>query len=65
MMCGMADTTSIKALAALVARVGSQRGAAEVLGVSASFVSDMLRNKRRFSERILRKLGLQRVVVPK
>jgi len=41
---------------------GSQAAAAKHLGIAPSYFSDLLRGRRRISDRILRKLGLRRIV---
>lgn len=51
------------ALCTYVARFANQRQAARALGISEPYLSDLLRNRRTASERILKKLRLRRVVV--
>jgi predicted transcriptional regulator len=58
-------TPEVLALQALVTRLGTQRKAAKHLGVSQAYVSDVLKRRRPMSERLLGKLGFQRVVVQK
>ena len=43
----------------------TQRAAAEALGISGAYLSDMLNGRRDCSEAILKKLGLTSVVVRK
>lgn len=50
-------------LAALVRQHGTQHAVAEVLGLSDVYVSDLLKGRRTFSDEVLAKLGLRRVVV--
>lgn len=52
-----------KALQALVMRCGSEAAAGVVLGVTQQYVNDLLKNRRPFSDRVLSKLRLRRVVV--
>jgi plasmid maintenance system antidote protein VapI len=52
-----------KALDAFVAKHKTQAAAAEVLGVSRPYLSDIINGRRDFSDQILEKLGLRRVVV--
>ena len=42
---------------------GSQAAAARHLGIAPSYLGDLLRGRRRISDRILKKLGLRRIVV--
>lgn len=53
----------IQCLQAFVDRFESQREAAAELGISQSYLSDLLNDRREFSERILAAIGLARVVV--
>lgn len=50
-------------LTELVKQCGTQSAAAERLGVSRMFVTDLLLRRRKFSDEMLAKLGLRRVVV--
>ena len=52
-------------LAAFVADYETQSQAAAALGVSGTFLSDLLAKKRDCSEKILDQLGLQRAVIAK
>ena len=51
------------ALAKLVIRCGSQRAAAETMGISEPYLSDLMRGHRTLNDRLLAKLGLRRIVV--
>ena len=53
-------TTKLKAL---IKEHGSQAAVARLLGVSDPYLSDLVLGRRPFSERMLTKLGLKRVVV--
>ena len=54
----------IDALRAAIAASGvSQRTYAQRIGVSQSYISDVLAGKRSASERVLSALGLRRIVV--
>jgi len=57
------QTDAVTVLQAFVDRHGSQKAAAEALGVSSVYIHDLLHGKRRFSDRILEALGLQRIVI--
>ena len=46
-----------------VAKAGSQKEAARLLGISTQYLNDLLRGRREASARVLGKLGLRRVVV--
>lgn len=60
---GMKDTPHTL-LKGMVVHHGSQAAAARHLGVAPSYFSDLLRGRRRISDRILGKLGFRRIVVP-
>ena len=63
---GMANLTAAdEALRALIIRLGSQKAAAKHLGISEPYLSDLRKRRRPMSERLLGKLGFQRVVVAK
>ena len=47
-------------LAVYVKGCDSQRAAAEKLGISTSYLNDLLNNRRDLSERVLAQLGLTR-----
>lgn len=53
----------LEALRAFVAKHPTQQAAAEALGVSPVYVSDLLNERRDFSDNMLAKLGLRRTVV--
>jgi len=46
-----------------VARHGSQIAAARALGISQPYMSDIMNGRRDLSERIMKSLGLERVIV--
>jgi len=46
-----------------VARHGSQIAAARALGISQPYMSDIMNGRRNLSERIMKALGLERVIV--
>jgi transcriptional regulator with XRE-family HTH domain len=46
-----------------VRQVGSQKAAAEALGISQAYLSDLLNSRRNPSPAILDKLGLRETVV--
>ncbi len=43
----------------------TQKAAAKALGVTPAYLSDLVNLRRDLSEKILRKLGLKRAVVPR
>ena len=47
----------------LVTQCGSQRGAANFIGVSDAYLSDMLKGRRGIGPKVLEKLGLSKVIV--
>ncbi len=49
----------------LVTEAGSQRAAASKLGISQAYLSDLLHDRREFSQPMLDKLGLKRQIVQK
>jgi plasmid maintenance system antidote protein VapI len=51
------------ALASFVERYETQTDAAKALGIKPPYLSDLLHGHRGFSDRILKRLGLKRVVV--
>ena len=53
----------LETLKQFVATYRTQHAAAEALGISEQYVSDLLLGRRIFSDRILEKLSLARVVV--
>jgi hypothetical protein len=50
-------------LAAAVASAGGQRRFAEQHGFTAGYINDVLRGNRNLSDRILRAIGVERIVV--
>lgn len=59
----MIKKDAIEELKRVIAEQGGQAGAAKVLDVNQSMISDLVNGRRNFSENMLRKLGLARVVV--
>jgi transcriptional regulator with XRE-family HTH domain len=51
-----------RVLRAHVARYETQRACARALRISPSYLCDLLRGRRPYSARILRRLGLKRIV---
>ena len=51
------------ALLEFIASQGTQKSAAAALGVSATYLVDLKRGRRGFSDVMLEKLGLRRVVI--
>ena len=51
-------------LEAFVARYPTQQAAAKTLGISQSYLNALLRGRRTFSIRMLKKLGLRRTIEP-
>jgi len=54
------DTVVVKILRSRVTSLGSQRAAAVALGISQSYLSDLLRGTRKAGPKILSILGLVR-----
>lgn len=52
-----------KRLDAAIRRTGSQRALAAELGVSQQYVCDLAAGRRPFSDGVLEKLGIRRVVI--
>lgn len=52
----------VKLLERLCQKLGSQKALAEKLGVSPSYISDVLSGRRDISESLARKLGLKVVI---
>lgn len=50
-------------LASFLERYPTQNDAAKALGIAAPYLSDLLHGHRGFSDRILKRLGLKRIVV--
>lgn len=61
----MKRSDPLQTFRAFVAEHGSQKAAAKALGISQVYVSDLLAQRRDFSDQMLEKLGLKRVVVSK
>ena len=59
----MKEIDPLKALEAFVAKHKTQAAAAAALGVSRPYLSDILNGRRDFSDAILEKLNLRRIVV--
>lgn len=57
------DVDAVARLRTLADQAGSQAALAKELGVTPSHVTDLLRGRRLFSERMLAKLGLRRTVI--
>ena len=53
----------IQELQKRVERAGSQKQAAEELGISPQYLNDLLQERRGASDNVLEKLGLKRIVV--
>lgn len=54
---------ALQILAKEVKRAGSQKQLAAELGISTQYLNDLLRGRRDFSDKVLKKLGLERRVV--
>ena len=59
----LAEIEPREALRKFVALHATQREAALALGIGESYLSDLLLNRRDFSDAMLEKLGLRRIVV--
>lgn len=60
----MAQTTNPHdVLEAFVSKHPTQRDAADALEISQAYINDLLHNRRDFSDAMLRKLGLRRIIV--
>jgi transcriptional regulator with XRE-family HTH domain len=53
----------LDSLKAFVAEYPSQLAAADALGISGAYLSDLLNGRRNINETMLKKLGLKRIVV--
>jgi len=66
-MMGYTQTMTIvdprSRLRRLVRRCGTQRAAAAEMGISSNYLSDLLHGHRVYSDRILDKLQLRRIIV--
>ena len=58
------ETTPNAALWNFVKRHGTQTKAADVLGITQGYLSDLLHNKRDITDTILEKIGYRRIIVP-
>lgn len=56
------NATSRAALRRVIQEEGTQKKAAARLGVSQQYISDLLKNRRQPGTKILRRLGLRKVV---
>lgn len=59
----MKEIDPLKTLQAFVEKHKTQAAAAEALGVSRPYLSDIINGRRDFSDPVLERLGLRRVVV--
>lgn len=59
----MKEIDPLKTLRAFVEKHKTQAAAAEALGVSRPYLSDIINGRRDFSDPVLERLGLRRVVV--
>lgn len=59
----MKEIDPLVALKRFVGEYETQGAAADALGVSRPYLSDILNGRREFSDAILQKLGLRRIVV--
>lgn len=57
------DVDAVARLRAVITEAGSQRNAAAKLNIAESYLSDLLRGRRSFSDAMLEKLGLRRTVI--
>jgi hypothetical protein len=57
------DVDALAALRRFVARYETQRQAAEALGFTQAYLSDLLKEQRPFSDNVLAKLGLRRTII--
>jgi transcriptional regulator with XRE-family HTH domain len=60
---GMTIVDPRSRLRRLVKRCGTQRAAAVKMGISTNYLSDLIHGHRVYSDRILKKLDLRRVIV--
>lgn len=59
----MKEVDPARTLRAFVSRYPTKRAAAKALGISDPYLFDLLNGNRQYSEPILSRLGLRRVVV--
>ena len=57
------ELNPVERLQAFVARFPTQKAAAEALGISNVYVSDLLNGRRDINDKMLAKLGLRRTVI--
>lgn len=57
------ETSPVEMLRRAIKEAGTQARLAEQWGVSQAYISDMLNKRRGFSDAVLARLGLRRVVV--
>jgi transcriptional regulator with XRE-family HTH domain len=53
----------VRILERRVREAGSQKRAAIDLGISAQYLNDLLQGRREFSDKMLKRLGLERKIV--
>lgn len=63
MIFPMAHIDPIKRLKDWVAAYPTMTAAAQAMGISPQYLSDVLKRRRTCSPRVLKKIGLQRVIV--
>lgn len=61
----MAEVNGYTVLEKYVLKYPTRKAAAEALGISAAYLTDLLYQRRELSEKMLTKLGLRRTVVQK
>lgn len=59
----MAKADPVRELRKLVQEMGTQKAVAAYLGLSQTFIADLLGGRRKFPDAVLEKLGLRREVV--
>jgi len=59
----MRQADPLEALQAIVREHGSQKDAASALGIKPAYLNDLINQRRKFSRRVLEKLGLKLVTV--
>jgi plasmid maintenance system antidote protein VapI len=59
----MKPVEPIDALQRFIEQHGSRKEAADALGVSLPYISDLINGRRDFSQRMLESLGLKQIVV--
>lgn len=58
------EVNALDRLHKFVAKYPTQKAAADALGIKPAYLSDLVNVRRDLSEKILKKLGLKRAVVP-